>query len=178
MIREVVPEDASAITEIYNHYIKHTSITFETELIDAAEMLRRINSTTGGGFPWIVKLDDEGKVVGYAYADLWRKRIAYLATVESAVYVTHDGAGKGWGTALYEELLDRLKQAGNVHVVIGFIAVPNAASVGLHRKLGFEDGGLYREVGRKFDRWVDVLSFQLRMDDWRGGGGIGCPVGD
>lgn len=170
MIRDVVPEDASAITEIYNHYIEHTSITFETELIDAAEMLRRIQATLANGFPWIVKLDDEGEVVGYAYADFWRKRIAYQASVESAVYLRHLFAGKGFGTELYAELLDRLQQAGNVHVVIGFIAVPNAASVRLHRKLGFQDGGLYREVGRKFDSWVDVQSFQLKMDDWAGMG--------
>ena len=86
MIRNVVPEDASAITTIYNHYIEQTIVTFETELIDAAEMLRRIEATLANRFPWIVKLNDEGEVVGYAYADLWRKRIAYRASVESAVY--------------------------------------------------------------------------------------------
>lgn len=167
MIRNVVPEDASAIAKIYNHYIEQTIITFETELIDAAEMLRRIEATLASGFPWIVKLDDEGEVVGYAYADFWRKRIAYRASVESAVYVSHQCTGNGWGKELYEELLKRLQEAGNVHVVIGVISVPNDASVGLHRKLGFEDGGLYREVGRKFDRWIDVQMLQLKLDDWR-----------
>ena len=70
------------------------------------------------------------------------------------------------GKELYEELLKRLQEAGNVHVVIGVISVPNDASVGLHRKLGFEDGGFYREVGRKFDRWIDVQMLQLKLDGW------------
>ena len=166
MIRNVVPEDASVIAKIYNHYIEQTIITFETELIDAAEILRRIEATLASGFPWIVKLDDEGEVVGYAYADFWRKRIAYRASVESAVYMNHQCTGNGWGKELYEELLKRLQEAGNVHVVIGVISVPNDASVGLHRKLGFEDGGFYREVGRKFDRWIDVQMLQLKLDGW------------
>ena len=166
MIREVVPEDASEIAKIYNHYIEQTIITFETELIDAPEMLRRIETTVASGFPWIVKLNDQGVVVGYAYAGFWRKRIAYRASVESAVYVNHQCTGNGWGQALYEELLKRLQESGNVHVVIGVISVPNEASVGLHRKLGFEDGGVYREVGRKFDRWIDVQMLQLKLDDW------------
>jgi len=152
MIRNVVPEDASAIAVIYNHYIEQTIITFETELIDEAEMLRRIEATLANGFPWIVKL--------------WRKRIAYRASVESAVYMDHQCTGKGWGKELYERLLKRLQEAGNVHVVIGVISVPNEASVSLHRKLGFEDGGLYREVGRKFDRWIDVQMLQLKLDNW------------
>ena len=166
MIRNVVPEDASAIAVIYNHYIEQTIITFETELIDEAEMLRRIEATLANGFPWIVKLNDEGGVVGYAYADFWRKRIAYRASVESAVYMDHQCTGKGWGKELYEGLLKRLQEAGNVHVVIGVISVPNEASVSLHRKLGFEDGGLYCEVGRKFDRWIDVQMLQLKLDNW------------
>ena len=167
MIRDVVPADSTAIAKIYNHYVERTDITFETELIDPSEMLERIQSTLSRDFPWIVKLNDAEEVVGYAYADLWRKRIAYRCSVESAIYVSCDQVGKGFGKSLYEALLDRLQESGNVHVVIGVIAVPNEASVGLHRRLGFKEGGLYREVGRKFDRWVEVQTLQLQMEVWR-----------
>lgn len=167
MIRDVVPKDASAIAKIYNHYIEQTNVTFEMDLVDSNEILKRIQAVLASGFPWLVKLDAAGQVLGYAYVGPWRARAAYRASVESAVYVSHDQTGKGIGRGLYEALLDRLKEAGNVHVVVGVITVPNDASVGLHRKLGFKEGGLYREVGRKFDRWIDVLTMQLKIDEWR-----------
>jgi len=94
MIRDVVPADSTAIAKIYNHYVERTDITFETELIDPSEMLERIQSTLSRDFPWIVKLNDAEEVVGYAYADLWRKRIAYRCSVESAVYVSCDQVGR------------------------------------------------------------------------------------
>ena len=169
MIRDVVPEDAVAIAKIYNHYIEHTIITFEMELIDSNEMLARIQAVLAGGFPWLVKLNDADEVVGYAYVGPWRARAAYRASVESALYVSHDQTGKGYGGELYETLLDRLQKSGDVHVVVGVLTMPNDASVALHRKLGFKEGGIYREVGRKFDRWIDVQTLQLKISEWRGG---------
>ena len=167
MIRNAVLEDASAIAKIYNHYIEKTDVTFEMEMVDSNEIQQRIQNTLAGGHPWLVKLNAKSEVVGYAYAGRWRARAASRATVESAIYVSHDQTGQGIGRALYETLLDRLQEAGNVRVVIGVIAVPNDASVALHHKLGFKEAGLYREVGRKFDRWIDVLSLQLKMSEWR-----------
>ena len=169
MIRDAALEDASAIAKIYNYYVDQTAVTFEVDSVDSNEIQRRIQNTLANGHPWLVQLDSKGQVVGYAYAGHWRDRVASRATFESAIYVSHDHTRQGFGRALYETLLDRLQEAGNVHVVIGVIAVPNDASVGLHQKLGFKEVGLYREVGRKFDRWIDVLSLQLKMSDWRGG---------
>ena len=166
MIRDVVTEDASAIAKIYNHYIEHTDVTFEVDLIDSNEIQQRIQKTLAVGYPWLVKLDASDEVVGYAYAGRWRAREASRATCETAIYVSHDQTGQGVGKALYEALLNRLQKAGNVRVVIGVIALPNDASVALHHKLGFQEAGLYREVGRKFGRWIDLLSLQLKMSDW------------
>jgi len=166
MIRDVVPEDANAIAKIYNHYIEQTVVTFEMQAVDSHEIQKRIQAILADGFPWLVKLDSAGEVVGYAYVGPWRARAAYRASVESALYVSHDQTGKGIGRGLYEALLNRLKESGDVHVVVGVITVPNEASIGLHRKLGFKEGGLYREVGRKFDRWIDVQTLQLKMSEW------------
>jgi phosphinothricin acetyltransferase len=163
MIRNVRPEDAEAIATIYNHYITDTLITFETESITAKEVQRRVAETQSHGFPWIVKLDANDQIVGYAYADYWRKRIAYRHSVESAVYVSHEQHGKGYGNALYVELLERLRASDSVHVVVGVITVPNEASIALHKKLGFAEGAIYREVGRKFDQWIDVQTLQLKL---------------
>ena len=167
MIRDVALEDASAIAKIYNYYIEETVVTFETQSIDSDEIVKRIQGILAAGFPWLVKLDTRGNVAGYAYVGPWRARAAYRATVESALYVSRDQTGKGIGQELYEALFNRLQETGDVHVVVGAIAMPNDASVGLHRKLGFKDGGLYREVGSKFESWIDVLTLQLKMSDWR-----------
>lgn len=163
MIRDAKLSDAESIASIYNHYVTDTLVTFETEPVSAAEVQRRVNQTLGNGFPWIVKLDSRDQVVGYAYADFWRKRVAYQHTVESAVYVDCQQHGKGYGITLYQELLTRLKTQCDIRVVIGVITIPNQASIALHKKLGFSEGAIYREVGRKFDQWIDVQTLQLHL---------------
>lgn len=153
-IRDAVTEDALAIVDIYNHYVLTTTISFEEQAVTAAEMQQRIADVQRGGLPWLVA-EENGVVVGYAYATKWRVRHAYRFSVESSVYLAPDIAGKGWGTALYRQLLARLTASG-YHLVIGGIAQPNAASVALHEKMGFEKVALFREVGFKFGRWIDV----------------------
>ncbi|TFW16335.1 arsinothricin resistance N-acetyltransferase ArsN1 family B [Duganella callida] len=153
-IREAGAGDAGAIVAIYNHYILTTTITFEESAVTAAEMAQRIADVQAGGLPWLV-LERDGAVLGYAYATKWRVRHAYRFSVESSVYLAPDAAGKGRGTALYAALLERLA-AGGYHLVIGGIALPNAASVALHEKMGFEKVAEFREVGYKFERWLNV----------------------
>lgn len=154
MIRNAQVEDAGFIAGIYNHYVASTTITFEEEPVSTGEMARRIQAVQAGGLPWLVA-EIDGTVAGYAYATKWRERSAYRFAVESTVYLRHDAHRRGLGKALYEELLAVLAASG-VHVVIGGIAQPNPASVALHEKLGFDKVAMFREVGRKFDRWVDV----------------------
>ncbi|MFK7769879.1 MAG: arsinothricin resistance N-acetyltransferase ArsN1 family B [Mariniblastus sp.] len=161
MIRLAQPTDAQRIAEIYNYYITDTVITFEEETIDAAEILVRMNKVATLGYPWIV-FETEGVVVGYAYATTWRTRAAYRFTVESAVYVCHQNHGSGVGTQLYEFLIDTLKAQG-IHSVIGGIALPNDKSIRLHERLGFEKVGENKEVGKKFERWIDVGWWQLML---------------
>lgn len=162
-IRDASVEDAEAIASIYNHFVLTTSISFEEAAVPAVEMAGRIADVQAAGLPWLVAQID-GAVAGYAYATKWRVRHAYRFSVETTVYLSPAHAGKGLGTALYRALLARLRDGG-YHSAIGGIAQPNAASVALHEKLGFEKVALFREVGFKFDRWVDVGYWELKLSD-------------
>lgn len=162
MIRPVKPTDATAIAEIYNHYI-HTSIsTFELAPIDAVEMEKRINAYSPK-YPWLV-YEENDKVLAYAYSSPWKARKAYKHTVESSVYLNHQAFGRGIGTTLYTQLMDELR-AIDIHAVIGGISLPNPASIALHEKLGFEKIGQFTQVGRKFDQWIDVGYWELIMSE-------------
>jgi L-amino acid N-acyltransferase YncA len=158
MIRVCKAGDATAIAGIYNHYVRETVVTFEETPVSAAEMTQRI-AEVGARFPWLVS-EEGGAVVGWAYATAWKTRSAYRFSVETTVYLATSHQGRGIGAALYRALLDDLR-ARDVHSVVGGIALPNPASVALHEKLGFTKVAHFAEVGRKFDRWVDVGYWQL-----------------
>jgi L-amino acid N-acyltransferase YncA len=160
MIRRCRAQDAAAICEIYNPYIRDTVITFEETPVEATEMARRIERVTER-LPWLV-WDQDGSIEGYAYAAAWRQRSAYRYSVEGTVYVAESRTGRGIGTALYRALIEDLKTR-DVHSVIGAIALPNPASVALHEKLGFLPLGKFSDVGYKLGRWVDVGYWELLL---------------
>ena len=161
MIRAVNLADAKAISEIYNYYVIHSIITFEEQPISSEEMDKRIGEISSS-FPWLVYEQDD-RVVGYAYATQWKMRSAYRYSAEATVYLAHDVAGRGIGSQLYAELFGRLRAQG-YHCVMGGIALPNPASVALHEKFGFVKVAHLKEVGWKFDRWIDVGYWQLLLD--------------
>jgi L-amino acid N-acyltransferase YncA len=158
MIRPCIPRDAAAICAIYNPFVRDTVITFEETPVSTAEMAQRITDVTAS-FPWLVA-EEEGAIAGYAYATPWKTRSAYRFSVETTVYVAPGHARRGLGLALYRELIAALRKL-DVHCAVGGIALPNPASVALHEKLGFKKIGQFVEVGRKFDRWVDVGYWEL-----------------
>ena len=157
MIRDVKIQDVFKILEIYNYYILNTSVTFEEDPVSSIDMEKRILEITEH-YPWLV-YENEGVVVGYAYASAWRVRKAYRHSVETTVYLQHGLSGKGIGTKLYSELLSRLSSQ-NLHGLIGGIALPNPASIRLHEKLGFEKVAHFKEVGFKFNKWIDVTYWE------------------
>lgn len=159
MIRPVQPTDAPALAAIYNPYVRDTLITFEEEPVSVAEMGARIAKVTAT-YPWLV-WEEDGAVLGYAYASTWRTRHAYRFAVETTVYLAQGHHGKGRGAALYEALLAELKQRG-FHSALGCLGLPNDPSVRLHEKLGFKKVGHMTEAGWKFGAWVDV-GFWERM---------------
>ncbi len=161
MIRKVQLSDAQAIAEIYNYYIENTIITFELEPIDADEERFRILNITNNGYPYIV-YEEQGGVIGYAYLSKWREREAYNNTLETSIYLHKDHCGKGIGKILYKALIDLAKEK-KVHVLIGSISCPNSESQKLHEKLGFEKVGVFKEVGCKFDKYIDVEFWQLSL---------------
>ena len=158
VIRSASVNDAPDICAIYNAYVKDTVITFEEQEVSAEEMQRRIAEVTQI-FPWLVYEVDH-RITGYAYASSWKTRSAYRYSVESTIYLDADFHRQGVGHVLYTELLTRLRSLG-LHRVIGGIALPNAASVALHEKLGFRKVAHFGEVGFKFGRWIDVGYWQL-----------------
>jgi phosphinothricin acetyltransferase len=161
MIRDAAPADAAEVAAIYNHYIAHTAITFEVDTLSDDGLRARIAKVQGAGYPWLVS-EHDGRVEGYAYASQFRDRAAYHHTAEVTVYLAPEATGRGVGASLYRALIDRLR-AMEIHLVVGTIALPNEPSVGLHESLGFRHVGTFSEIGRKFDRWIDVGFWELRL---------------
>ena len=158
-LRRATSGDARAIAAIYNHYIRDSIATFETESVTEAEIAERIAETRELGLPWKVAAED-GAVLGYAYASRWKGRCAYRYSVESTVYLAPSATRRGIGRSLYAAMLEEVRALG-MHVAIGGISLPNEASVRLHEVLGFRKIGQFEEIGYKFDRWIDVGYWQL-----------------
>lgn len=125
------------------------------------EMVQRIEEILASSLPWLVA-EASGQVVGYAYASKWKGRCAYPYSVESTVYLAQTHTGKGIGLKLYTALIDAIR-ACSMHAIIGSVALPNAASIGLHECLGFKKVAHFEQVGYKQDRWVDVGYWQLLL---------------
>jgi len=160
MIRHCTPDDADQICRIYNHYVRETVVTFEEAPVSTAVMGQRIRDVIAR-LPWLV-WEQDGAILGYAYATPWKVRAAYRHSVESTIYLSPNTTRQGIGTKLYQALLADLKQR-DVHSVVGGAALPNPGSVALHEKLGFSKVAEFREIGRKQDRWVDVAYWQLTL---------------
>ena len=157
-IRFAHVSDCEAIARIYNYYIRETIITFEEQEITASDVRSRLDEIFDAGLPWLIFEDSEG-VAGYAYAGKWKGRCAYRYSVESTIYLDPSKTARGIGIILYGALLEEVR-AKSMHAVIGGIALPNNASVKLHERLGFEKVAHFKEVGFKFNRWIDVGYWQ------------------
>ena len=161
MIRSATAKDASAICDIYNYYIDNSVISFEYEKVSVEAMQQRIETTTAN-FTWLV-YEEQGEIQAYAYANLWKAREAYKHILELTVYASHNLTSKGVGTKLYQALIDTIKNYPDdkkIKSLMGVIALPNEASVALHKKMGFIEAGYFKEVGFKFDEWIDVAYYQ------------------
>lgn len=159
MIRDVTPNDAKRIAEIYNYYVEQTIITFEYDMVSEDEMKSRILKTKAKGYPFFV-YEEDGQIIGYAYLSNWRERIAYDITLETSIYLDSKVTGKGIGSVLYQELIDRARLI-NIHSLIGVISLPNEASQKLHKNLNFNLIGNFKESGIKFGKLIDVEFWQL-----------------
>ena len=158
-VRAAADTDLGALTEIYNHYVTNTAITFDVRPFEPAERRAWFDEHAGQGRYRLLVAEDDRGVLGYATTSRWRPKPSYDTTVESTVYCRADAVGGGVGKALYESLFDAISGEDIQQIVAG-VALPNAASIALHERLGFRQVGVFTGVGRKFDRYWDVAWFQ------------------
>jgi len=163
-IRDVAADDIAAITAIYAVEVNEFVNTYEYEVPDTAEMLRRMQDIVARGFPYLVAIVD-GRVAGYAYANTYRTRVAYQWTVENSVYVDAAFQGRGVGTTLLQALIEACTARGYRQMVAVIGEPDNAASIKLHERFGFHLVGVFRGLGRKHGRWLDTVQMQRALGD-------------
>jgi phosphinothricin acetyltransferase len=162
VIRPATEADAQAVADLYNHYVRETVVTFEEEEVASSEMARRIREVGSAALPWLVA-ERGARVVGYAYAAKWHARSAYRFSAEITVYVDSGHMRSGVGSRLYDRLFPLLRERG-VRAIMAGIALPNEASVALHEKRGLSKVAHFKDVGFKFDRWIDVGYWQCVLE--------------
>ena len=159
-MRFAVREDAAALLEIYEPFVRETAITFEYDVPTAEQFADRIEKY-GSNYPFLV-CEEGGRIVGYAYAHRHQERAAYGWSAELSVYVRLGCEGRGIGRLLYSELLRLLRLQG-VQSVYAAIALPNDASVEFHRRFGFELVGTWHNTGYKLGEWHDIVWYELAL---------------
>ncbi len=160
-IRLAAEEDVDAITRIYNHYVDCSTCTFQMRRESTEDRLAWLRAHDAE-HP-VTVCDHDGNVVAWASLSPWNSRCAYAGTVETSVYVHHDWHRQGLGKKLLVDLIERARNLG-YHILIGGACTEQVASIKLQESLGFSQVACFREVGRKFDRWLDVIYLQLALD--------------
>lgn len=159
IVRPAVDADLPALTGIYNHYIINTPITFDTNPVTPEQRRPWFSEHAPQGRHRLVVAEQDGHVVGYASTSRFRPKAGYDTTVEASVYCRADSVGRGIGTLMYRTLFEMI--AGeDVRQIVAGVTQPNAASVALHTRVGFQRIGVFQGIGRKFDRYWDVAWFQ------------------
>jgi len=162
-IRSVTDADLPAICEIYNHYVRSSTVTFDEVESTPAGWAEKAARIADAGIPFLVAETDAGELLGYALGQPWSAKSAYRFTIENSIYLAPSAAGRGIGWALLAEFLESCRAAG-LRQVIAVIADRGAeASTALHRKAGFADAGRLTEVGAKFGAPVGVLFLQKSL---------------
>lgn len=161
-IRDSLDSDLPAITAIYAHHVLHGTGTFEIDPPSQADMAARRADVLGRALPWLVA-EQDGQVLGYAYANWFKPRPAYRFSAEDSIYIADAARGQGVGRRLLQALVDDCERRGvrKLLAVIGDSA--NAGSIGVHRALGFTDVGVMRSVGWKFGAWRDIVLMEKTL---------------
>jgi phosphinothricin acetyltransferase len=158
-VRPGEARDASALNDLYNHYILTTPITFDIEPWSLEQRLSWLDAFEQDGPHRLVVAEQDGVLLGYASSHQFREKSAYSTTVETSIYCRQDVTGKGIGSLLYGALFEALRDEP-IHLAVAGVTLPNDASVAIHRRFGFEPIGVYHAVGRKFDQYWDVAWFE------------------
>lgn len=161
MIRPVTLADTTAITHIYNYYIEHTPITFETVPLTIEQMRERIKDISCH-YPYLV-YEVEGMIAGYCYVHTWKERAAYSQTMETTIYLDHKYKKQGIGKQLMDRLISLCREAG-YHALVACITASNQESREFHARLGFSKVSHFKEVGYKLGEWHDVVDYELLLN--------------
>lgn len=167
VIRDARPEDAARLVEIYAPYIRETAVSFEYEVPTAEEFETRIRKISAK-YPYLV-CEKEGRIVGYVYAGQYSPREAYNWTVTTSIYLDETCRRQGIGTALYAELEKRLRERGIVNLLAGIAYAEQEDeylthdSIKFHTKEGYKKVAQLESIGKKFDRWYDLIWMQKKI---------------
>ncbi len=161
--RSATVVDADVLVEIYNHYVRTSSVTFDLDPWSTDDMAHKIEAVAELGMPFLVA-ELAGELVGYAYLSMWREKRAYQTTMENTLYVRNDVRGKGYGRLLLDAVVQDGVEVGVREVVAVIANTPDAVpSIRLHEKAGFVSVGAMDRVGRKFDEWIGVVMMQKSL---------------
>ncbi|MBO9482870.1 MULTISPECIES: GNAT family N-acetyltransferase [Gammaproteobacteria] len=162
MIRTAKPDDCAQIADIYNTYVLHSTVTFEVNPVTPEEINQRLKKAH-----CFLVYEQDGEVLGYAYAAHYHARAAYRYTAEGSIYLRDGAGGRGMGTLLYQALFSAAKALG-IREMIGVIALPNQRSEALHQKLGYRKVGVMERCGVKFDQVIDTSIWQRSLIEEHG----------
>jgi L-amino acid N-acyltransferase YncA len=163
-IRPSHDTDLPAITAIYAHHVLHGTGTFETTPPSEAEMAARRADVLAKGLPWLVA-EEDGRVLGYAYCQWFKPRPAYRFSAEDSIYLHREAGGKGLGRSLLGELAFQAEAAGIRKLIAVIGDSGNAASIGVHRSLGFSQVGVFKSCGWKFGKWLDIVLMEKSLGE-------------
>jgi len=165
IIRSGRIEDLPKLTEIYNYYIINTAITFDIEPFTIEQRKESwFDTFSESGMYRLLVAECDGVVTGFATSGQFRKRAAYVTSVDTSIYLDSNFSGLGIGSLLYKTLFKELEKM-DIHRVYCGITLPNDASIDLHTKFGFKEIGTYNEVGNKFGKYHDVKWFEKNMSE-------------
>lgn len=170
-VREATIGDIPGIQQIYAHHVLSSTATFEEVPPSVEEMSQRLQNVRSQGLPWLVA-EQDGQVVGYAYAAPYRPRPAYRYTIEDSVYLADGNYGKGIGHDLLSSLIAHCERGPWRQMIAVIAGTQNQGSIALHRKLGFAHVGTQPDTGYKFGQWIDVVFMQRAL----GAGGSAPPA--
>jgi phosphinothricin acetyltransferase len=163
IIRDAIPADLIAVTEIYNYYITNSVVTFDLETMTVKDWEAKFHWIQGLALPFIVAASESGQVLGFAYVAPWRQKAAYRRTVEDSIYLRPAATGKKIGTRLLEALIEKSK-AAEVKEIVAVISDKGAeSSIKLHESFGFKHQGHLGKVGFKFGRWLGTVLMQKSL---------------
>lgn len=162
-IRDATAADVPRLTEIYNHYVVNTAITFDIEPFTVEQRMEWFSHYSTSGAHRLLVAEEGGIVLGSTWSSPYRPKRAYETTVETSIYCAPEATGRRLGQLLYAALFEALASEPYLHRAIGGITVPNDASIALHERFGFRPIAVFTEVGRKFDQYWDVAFYEKEL---------------